>query len=387
MQIFDQFLTEYEKLTSGIFDLPVMLFLVFAGVWFIQMLYYWLFYARLAFYKKRYPSKGKPPVSVVIAARDEYLNLQQNLPKILEQDYPDFEVIVVNNDSTDDSLTLLKSLNDKYEHLKIINVERNLNFFKGKKFPLSLGIRSAKHELLLLTDADCKPYSKDWIASMTSPMTTDSDIVLGFGGYGKGGGIAGFLMRFENFFIALQYLSFSLAGLTYMGVGRNLAYKRSLFFKQKGFVDHYNVASGDDDLFINKAARKRKVAIVVHRESQTESRPMPTLRKWFIQKRRHLSSSGRYRFIHKFLLSISFVSQLILFVLLTLLISLKIFVVFTLILFVLRFLSQVIIFNLAGKRLGLKKIFVLSFLSEIFLLLWYLILGISNLIRKPVRWR
>ncbi|MDT8309290.1 MAG: hypothetical protein RQ866_07145, partial [Bacteroidales bacterium] len=235
-------------------------------------------------------------------------------------------------------------------------------------------------------DADCKPAGKTWLNEMTAPFSSGADIILGYGDYAREGGIIGRLIRYDTFYIALQYLSFALAGIPYMGVGRNLAYKKELFFKAKGFIKHYHIASGDDDLFINSIARKKNVALVIHKEAHTISKPTSSLKKWCIQKRRHLSSGKEYRPLHKFLLGTLFFTQAVFFVLLIGLLSLNFFVILTLILFILRYFSQIIIFNLASKRLSLNKIFVLSFFTEAVMLCWYLLLSLSNLIRKPKRW-
>ncbi|HRZ49562.1 MAG TPA: glycosyltransferase, partial [Bacteroidales bacterium] len=133
-------LREWERLWTAGWDWQKVLFAAFSAALLIQLLYYWLFYFRLSLYKVKnniYTAERKP-VSVVIAARDEYRNLLDNLPAILEQDYPKFEVIVVNNESTDDSQSLLKNFQLQYPHLRVINLEKNYNF-KGKKFPLSIG--------------------------------------------------------------------------------------------------------------------------------------------------------------------------------------------------------------------------------------------------------
>ena len=164
----------------------LVLFVLFCFAFFVQMIYYWLVFSRLAFYKGSTDHITlEPPVSVVIAARNEYHNLSKYLANILEQDYPEFEVVVVNHASNDETKYYLKELSAKYQHLKIVHVERELNFFTGKKFPLSLGIKSAKHDLLLLTDADCQPGSKNWIKSVVKNYSKETEIVLGYGPYKK----------------------------------------------------------------------------------------------------------------------------------------------------------------------------------------------------------
>lgn len=288
--------------TPGILEISLIgLFLL---AFLIQMIYYWGFFSRLAFKKIQPPEEPEDilPVSVVIAARNEYRHLSENLPAILEQDYPDFEVVVVNHASDDDSQELLKDLQKKYAHLNVVHIEKDLNFFKGKKFPLSLGIKSAKHETLLLTDADCRPESNLWIKTTAAQYKNNTQMVLGFGPYFTEKGMANRVIRYDTFMVALQYLSFALAGKPYMGVGRNLSYKKELFLKNKGFTSHYALASGDDDLFVSKVSRKDNTVVQLTPESFVYSEPKHSMGAWMTQKKRHLSTGSHYKSGTRFLL-------------------------------------------------------------------------------------
>ena len=218
----------------------------------IQLIYYWVVFSRFAFYKKANRTIYSEAISIVICAKNEYHNLKKHLPKILGQDYPDFEVVVVNDGSDDETIFYLEDLAREHKHLSVVNLSENLNFFKGKKFALSLGIKSAKNQNLVLTDADCDPAGKSWLQTMANGFADQKEVVLGYGKYYEYPGFVNKIIRFETVFTALQYFSLALWGKPYMGVGRNLAYKKSLFYQAKGFISHYNVSSGDDDLFINK---------------------------------------------------------------------------------------------------------------------------------------
>jgi len=167
----------------------------------------------------------------------------------------------VNHASNDNTFDILRDLQLKYNNLNVVTIEQDLNFFKGKKFPLSIGIKSAKHEILLLTDADCKPNSDHWIKTMVSNYNTETEIILGYGPYNKSKGFLNMLIRYDTTMIALQYFSFALIGMPYMGVGRNLSYRRSTFYKIKDFTSHYSISSGDDDLFIKQVANNRNTKI------------------------------------------------------------------------------------------------------------------------------
>ncbi len=357
----------------------------------IQLAYYWGLFSKLAFYKKQPPATTEqPPVSVVLAARNDYHHLRKNLPAILEQKYPDFEVVVVNHASDDETADYLKELQNLYSRLKVITIERDLNFFHGKKFPLSIGIKSAANEILLLTDADCRPASPFWISRMASNYNNRTEVVIGYGPYRKEKGFLNRLIRYDTFTVALQYLSFALAGKPYMGVGRNLSYRKSLFLKNKGFIAHYNVASGDDDLFINEVARKKNTRTELDAESFVYSEPKHRFGEWLRQKRRHLTTGKKYKPRFKFLLGAFSLSQA--------------FYYFTLILLfivatnpmvqygvgggmVLRFFTRLIIHTKALERLHEKQLLFFSLLFEPFHILLLAATGFIGIFTKPTRWK
>ncbi len=273
-----------------------VLLMAFILVIFTQLFFYGVFFSRLAFYKPkiRESKNDLEPVSVVISARNEFHNLQRFLPEILAQDYPDFEVVVVNDCSDDDTAELLDELARSAPKLKIVHLRQSLNFFQGKKFPLSMGIKSAKHDLLVLTDADCYPESDQWLRKMTAAYSPQTEVVLAYGPYQSAKNLLNKLIRFDTLHIAIQYLSFALAGLPYMGVGRNLSYRKSLFLRNKGFTSHYKIASGDDDLFIHQVANKHNTSVLIQSEDRMLSVPKKTFSEWFRQKRRHLMTGSFY---------------------------------------------------------------------------------------------
>jgi len=284
--------------------LPGILFaLLFAC--FVTQLFYLIYYHRRL--SKYAPLEELPtpnlPISVIISARNEEQNLLNNLPAILEQDYPDFEVVVVNDCSLDESEQALKELCVKYSRLKTVNVTENDRFKTGKKFALTMGIKAAKNEHLLFTDADCRPASVHWITRMAANFTGRAEIVLGYSPYEYKGGLLNNFIRFETIRTAINYLSAALAGNAYMGIGRNLAYTKTLFFKNKGFASHMHVMSGDDDLFVNENANADNVAIEIHPEAFTYSPPKTSFSALYRQKRRHMGVGKMYRNKHRRMLS------------------------------------------------------------------------------------
>lgn len=280
---------------------------------FLVQLYYTFFihFKLLRHRSKEVGEKADTGISVIIAARNESENLTKYLPSILEQDYPNFEVVVVNDRSWDQTEDVLKELASRYNHLKIVTVSEGDKFIAGKKFAVTMGIKAAVNEWLVFTDADCMPASDQWLKCMAQPREAESTILLGYSPYFKNGGILNALIRFETFYTAINYLGFALAKNPYMGVGRNMAYKKSLFFKGKGFASHMHIPSGDDDLFVNMHADQYNTAIMVHFDGQVWSEPETSWKNYFRQKRRHAGAGKLYKAKHKWSLSLQVVFQIL----------------------------------------------------------------------------
>lgn len=350
----------------------------------IQLFYYLVLFSRLAFFK----DKSKPntePVSIIICAKNERENLLEFLPKYLTQKFPEFEIIVVNDNSSDDTEDVLKAFALQHKQLKIVNVPDTDRFFGSKKFALTLGIKAAKYDRVLLSDADCYPASDKWLEQM-SKYSKGKKIIIGFGAYEKQKGLLNKLIRFETFYTALQYLSFAQAKVPYMGVGRNLAYHTDVFFKNRGFASHQHILSGDDDLFINEVANRRNTQIVVNADAHTISKPKNSYQKWFRQKKRHLSAGKHYKFKHKALLGVLQLSQL-LFVVLFVALIIQVRPVYLILgVFVLRYLIQMLIFKLSTNKVGGRDLILLAPFFEIFFMVFNPIIVISNLLNKNAKW-
>jgi biofilm PGA synthesis N-glycosyltransferase PgaC len=249
------------------------------------------------------PEQAALPLSVIISARNEAENLTKYLPSVLHQNYSNFEVVVVNDRSWDGTADVLEGFEKKYPHLKIVTVSEGEKFIAGKKFAVTMGIKAASNEWLVFTDADCEPASDSWLKGMQQPSAESQEILLGHAPYFKKGGLLNAFIRFETFFTAVNYLSYALKGKPYMGVGRNMAYKKSLFFKNKGFAAHMHVASGEDDLFVNARANKTNTSIVINKDSQVWSEPKTSLIAYSRQKKRHLGAKKLYKKSDRLMLS------------------------------------------------------------------------------------
>lgn len=250
------------------------------------------------------PEQSDLPLSVIISARNEAENLIKYLPSVLHQNYSNFEVVVVNDRSWDGTADVLAGFEKKYPHLKVVTVAEGEKFIAGKKFAVTMGIKAASHEWLVFTDADCEPASDNWLKRIQQPSDESQEILLGHAPYFKKGGLLNAFIRFETFFTAVNYLSYALNGKPYMGVGRNMAYKKSLFFKNKGFAAHMHVASGEDDLFVNAHSNKSNTSIIINKDSQIWGEPKTNLIAYLRQKKRHLGARKLYKKSDRMMLSI-----------------------------------------------------------------------------------
>ena len=373
----------------------IVVFLVAVG---IQLLYLIVFIS--AFWRKRSsPESDQVPVSVVVCAHDEAQNLMELIPLLLSQDYPAFEVLIVNDRSNDGTYDFLLEETKKDPRLRMVNVKSTPERVNGKKYGITLGIKAAMHEWVLLTDADCRPDSNRWIHSMSQHFTSDTQFVLGFSPYRWKPGFLNRFIRFETLLTAIQYFSFGWMKNPFMGVGRNLAYRKSLFLEKKGFNNFLHVTGGDDDLYVNRHARGKNTRLEMSPESQTTSLPKLTWATFYEQKVRHLSVGKRYRFSHRFLLGLfsfswimTWFSSLALAIWLILPFTgltdpLAMENYFTAVPFTLRWMLLIFLFRIMLNKTTLKfalwTIPILDFIYAIY----YLSTGLVALTTKKIRWR
>lgn len=379
----------------SIIELVVLTLLLIS---FGHQLYFYLRYINGVLRYKSRINKGKisfkneqPPVSVVICAKDESENLRNFLPSVLQQDYPNYEVIVINDGSSDDTEDLLKDFKKVYKNLRSTFVPAEANNFSTKKLGLTLGIKAAEYDWLLFTDADCKPHDKQWISRMARNFHPETEFVLGFGTYFTDKGLLNKLINYDTLFIALQYLGMAASKKPYMGVGRNMAYRKQTFFDQKGFASTLHLQSGDDDLMVNKAANSRNTSIEISPESITYSEPNKTFKGWFYQKERHLSVSSYYTTISKFRLGIEPITRGLFY--LSLILSICFGGLITWItasvLFLTRYIIQLVVVNRSAIHFGTPKFYTTLLLFDVYLPLVSLYIYTSNSFSKSktIRWK
>jgi cellulose synthase/poly-beta-1,6-N-acetylglucosamine synthase-like glycosyltransferase len=363
-----------------------IVFVLCVAILAIQLLYF--FVLLVAFMKEnRQPTTSAiTGVSVLVCAHDEEENLRELIPILLSQNHSNYEVIVVDDRSNDGTYDLLLKLTRENPKLRMVTVRDLPKHMTGKKFALTMGIKAAKNDWVLLTDADCRPGA-NWIHGMSEHFLEGKNIVLGFSPYEEHPGLLNSFIRFEAILTAIQYFGFAFLGRPYMGVGRNLAYRRNLFLESKGFNDHLDIIGGDDDLFVNQHAKGTATAIATGSAVIVRSVPKKTWGEFFFQKLRHLSVGKRYRAGDRFLLGL-FTTTWILWPFT--LLALPFFEMESVILggmILLRWICLCFLFGIAPRTLGEPfDAWKTPFLDFIYAF-YYLVAGPIALFTKRVRWK
>jgi poly-beta-1,6-N-acetyl-D-glucosamine synthase len=328
------------------------------------------------------------PVSVVICAHNEEENIPVLLQKLLNQSHKNLEIVFVDDCSNDSTYDILLAESLKNPILKIVKIDRVPSHINSKKYGLTLGIKAAKHDLILLTDADCLPASDHWISEMIAPFINENiKIVLGFSQYEKRKGPLNTFIRFETLFTGIQYISSALIGKPYMGVGRNMAYRKSFFYERRGFNKFQKVVGGDDDLFVNKNATRKNTAVIVGPDSLVTSFPKSSVRQYYRQKKRHLSVGKLYSFADKIYLGIHSLSHIVFWTSFIILLTQWWEPYWVLGGFAFRLLILTVIYFNASKRMG-DKVSLWSYpVLDLVHVFYYIRTGLAVLFTKKVEWK
>lgn len=360
----------------------------FIAIVVIQLFYYLIVFGKFSFAKAQETEANNIPISVIVCAKNEEENVIKYVPLLAEQNYPDFEIVLIDDASSDNTLEIFEEFEKQYPNIRLVKVKNNEAFWGNKKYALTLGIKAAKKEHLLFTDADCYPTSKDWITTMSAQFSKEKTIVLGYGGYEKiANSLLNKIIRFETLLTAIQYFSWAKMGKPYMGVGRNLAYKKEEFFNVNGFIDHIQIRSGDDDLFINQAANSENTTICYSPESFTYSAPKTTFKDWFIQKRRHVATATHYKSFDKIQLAIFFSSQLLFLITPIVLLAFQFQWILVVSLTGFRYLITWIVTGFAAGKLKEKDVIYWYPILEIILIFTQINVFITNIFSKPAHWK
>ncbi|MBY0485869.1 MAG: glycosyltransferase [Flavobacteriaceae bacterium] len=366
----------------------LILLCLFIAVVLVQFLYYVVLFGKFSFAKPQTSTPKRVPISVIVCAKNEEENVKNFVPLLAQQNYPDYEIVLIDDASSDETLEVFEAFEKQYSNVKLVKVENIEAFWGNKKFALTLGIKAATNEYLLFTDADCYPTSTEWIKEMSAQFTKEKTIVLGYGAYEKiKNSFLNKIIRFETLLTATQYFSWAKLGKPYMGVGRNMAYKREEFFKTNGFIEHMKIRSGDDDLFINQAANSKNTAVCYTPDSFTFSKPKTTFKDWFTQKRRHVATAKHYKSFDRSQLAVFYASQLLFIILPIILLAFQFQWIIVLSLIAFRYLFAWLSLGFAAGKLKEKDVMYWFPIIEITLIVTQLNIFITNTFSKPVHWK
>jgi cellulose synthase/poly-beta-1,6-N-acetylglucosamine synthase-like glycosyltransferase len=329
------------------------------------------------------PTRALVPLSVIITARNERSNLMKNLPFILNQNYPNYEVLVVDDASTDDSLAILDYFKGQYAHLLPLQIEQKKR--AGKKDGLLHAIKNAQYEWLVFTDADCMPTSKQWLQKLAAKCDEKTDIILGYSPYSREKGVLNDFIRYETFMTAVIYGTFTLSGLPYMGIGRNMAYRKSKFLGTLDGEKFFRMASGDDDLAVNAMASSTNTVLQFEEDARVLSTPKSTFSDFIRQKTRHLAPSTQYRKKHQWLLGIWALSQALFYPVIFLMILIH-WEIAILVLLLRMFVVLPVKLSLMGN-LGVKDLRPKGMLLDAQFSIYYWYMGFKWLGTKTPEWR
>ena len=364
-----------------------VLFYTFVVTAVVQLCYY-ISFTSLLFHKTSTKFFNKVvPVSIIVYAKNNAQHLTRLVPLLQEQEYKNYELILINNASNDETLAVMNKFQDNDSRIKIVNVKNNEAFWGNRKYALTLGIKSAKHEQLLFIDADCMPSSKKWIKEMTVHFSESKSIVLGYGVYqSKSNFFLNILIQLDKLLSTIQSFSYTKLGSSYMADGKNLAYKKSEFYKVNGFINHMRIDSGHHDLFIRDASTSLNTTIVVSPNSFIIYEAPNTLKKWFTQKKNQLSIFSHYKFRHKFFLGLFSTSKLLFICLIPFLLTYKADYYSIGIILSYIFLTSIIV-GLSAKKLQKKSVLYFSPFIEVFLVLFQFVIVITYSISKYTHWK
>lgn len=367
-----------------------VIFYIFTGFIFINCSFYGYF-GRFCFCKAEKGSSKNPflpPLSILVCARNEAHNLTENIPFLLKQQYPNFEILLINDDSNDETAAVIDYFAAKNKNVRAIHIKKAEHHSSGKKYALTQAIAVARSEHLLFIDADCRPLSSFWAREMALGFDSEKEIILGYGSYAViENSLLNKIIRFETLLTAIQYFGYARNGNAYMGVGRNLGYTKALFHKQNGFSAHKSIFSGDDDLFVNMAATPSNVSCVFSAQSFTVSTPKTTWTEWFLQKRRHVSVANNYKKKHQFSLGLFYISQFLPYLLLIFLLFSPDFSTYSLIIFFTRYLLVGTILYAGMGKLKARRLIYWFPALEFVLMLSQLSIFIVSITARSTPWK
>lgn len=361
--------------------------LIFFGICvLIQSVYFIITLVR--FSKYTFESQGfTPKVTVIVCAHNEDENLRELIPMLASQEYPSYEIMIVDDRSSDDTHEILIDASTRLRNLRYITVEHLPDHVNGKKYGLTLAIKASRHDRILLTDADCRPAGNFWIRDMMANTTDEVSFIIAYAGYRKEPGFLNRFIQFETLWTAMHYIGAAIGGNPYMATGRNLSYSKETFLKNKGFGQHANITGGDDDLFVNRHATGQNTRVVLTDEARTTSIPKHSWKAYYRQKLRHLSVGKYYRPATRFTLGMLTLSHIFGWVLLIVLLCFSQTRWWALGGYFIRTLCLFLALTKTNKTLKSSFTMGWALVFDFVFVIYYIIVGSTARYRKKIKWK
>jgi len=368
--------------------MPNIIFYVFIAVVVLQLVYYLGVFGKFAFAKPQQVTAKRLSVSVIVCAKNDAERVKELVPVLAAQNYPDFELVLIDNASSDDTLDIFEAFEKQYRNIRLVKVENNEAFWGNKKYALTLGMKAAGKDYLLFTDANCYPTAPDWITHMASQFTMSKTIVLGYSAYEKvKGSFLNKIIRFDAVHGATQRFAWAALGRPFTADGRNLAYKKDEFFKRNGYINHMNIRTGEDALFVNDAATKKNTTLCYTPESFTYTKARKTFKSWAKDKRKAAFTASFFKPFDRIQLKTFIFLQAAFFILLIVLLVLQFNWMYIAPAVMVRYMAGWVTMAQSAKRLNEKDAAYWYPVMEIILIFTQLYVYIANFTSKPVHWK
>ena len=368
------------------FEQVDMILCVLATVLFSVGWFYFFYYFNPIKLTPSEPITAFPPVSIIISARNSVLKLENNIQHWLTQDYPNFEVVIIDDRSSDETAFFLVKTAEKEPLLKYVLLDPDVIKNGSKKLALTLGIKKAKNNYFLLTDADCIPNSDQWLKHMATGFTNKKDIVLGVSPVNTKKSFLGRLTQYENLLTAMQYLGMSIKGKPYMGVGRNLAYTRGIYDSVGGFSKHHHLPAGDDDLFVQEVSNSNNTVVCIQPESYVNTEGPKNWKEYWKQKMRHLWIGKQYRSDVKTSLAWLPISQLLFWTIIIIWFITGSSWLWPIIPIIVKIVPEWVIFVKKGKLLNMPLAGPYYLFYNIFYSFWYVVISMNAFFKRKIVW-
>ena len=368
------------------FEQVDMILCVLATVLFSVGWFYFFYYFNPIKLTPSEPITAFPPVSIIISARNSVLKLEDNIQHWLTQDYPNFEVVIIDDRSSDETAFFLVKTAEREPLLKYVLLDPDVIKNGSKKLALTLGIKKAKNNYFLLTDADCIPNSDQWLKHMATGFTNKKDIVLGVSPVNTKKSFLGRLTQYENLLTAMQYLGMSIKGKPYMGVGRNLAYTRGIYDSVGGFSKHHHLPAGDDDLFVQEVSNSNNTVVCIQPESYVNTEGPKNWKEYWKQKMRHLWIGKQYRSDVKTSLAWLPISQLLFWTIIIIWFITGSSWLWPIIPIIVKIVPEWVIFVKKGKLLNMPLAGPYYLFYNIFYSFWYVVISMNAFFKRKIVW-